>query len=299
MKQLAAIAILGLWSGVAQAQTCIPPAPACAIQAPVTVPLLAQGTIPVGTVTVSNDKTNLYVTFATIPDWTITRADVAFSKTLAGLPQKNGQPDIKTFPYSKTFCPGATCVIFTIPLGTINQGDTLFIAAHASVDSPTQGHKQAWAAGTLFPGSAACKPGGGCGDGHSGSGMGASNGGGECDDSATRPKNLINNGGGSDDDGDDDGDSCSGSGGGDSHHGDAVIIINNGGGDDHGGGQKCGGSGGGEHGDSSRGHVQNGGDGGGGDDHHGDGDKSKGDCKSSQCGATYFTYVANCITIIE
>jgi hypothetical protein len=304
MKQLAAIAILGLWSGVAQAtQTCVPPAPACNAQVPATVPLLAHGTIPAGTVTVSNDTTNLYVTFATIPDWTITRADVAVSKTLAGIPQKNGQPDIKNFPYSQTFCPGATCVIFTIPLGTIQQGDTLFIAAHASLDSPTQGHKQAWAAGTLFPGSAACKPGGGCGDDHSGLGMGTSNGGGECDDSATRPKSLLNDGGGDGGHGDDEGDRCSGDDDGHGEGGDAIIVINNGGGDDdHGGGQKCGGSGGHDHGDSSHGHVQNGdggGDGGGGDDHHGDDDKDKGDCKRSQCGATYFTYVVNCTTIIE
>ena len=293
MKQLAAIAILGLWSGVAQAQTCVPPTPVCRAQVPVTVPLLAHGTIPAGTVTVSNDKTSIYVTFATIPDWTITRADVAIATTLAGIPQSNGQPDIKHFPYSKTFCPGATCVIFTIPIGTIQQGNTLFIAAHASLDSKTQGHQQAWAAGTLFPGSAACKPGGGCGDGHSGFGMGASNGGGECDDSVVQPRDLISNGGG----GNDDGDSCSGESDHHGEHGDAIIVINNGGGgDDHGGGQQCGGGDSGHHGDSSGGTVQNGGDGGGdgGGDH-----KDNGDCKRSQCGATYFTYTANCAGIIE
>jgi hypothetical protein len=292
MRKLAAIAILGLCSAVAQAQPCLPPlTPDCPLQQKFSTPLLAHGTIPAGFVTVSNDTTNLYVTFATIPDWTIARADVAVAKTLAGIPQSNGQPDIKHFPYSKTFCPGATCVIFTIPLGTIKQGDMLFIAAHASLDSPTQGHKQAWAAGTLFPGSAACKPGGGCGDDHSGLGMGTSNGGGECDDSTSRPRDLISNGGG----GDDEGDRCDGESDHHGEHGDAIIVINNGGGDDdHGGGQKCGGGDSGHHGDSSGGTVQNGGDGGGGDDHGGGDHKDHGDCKRSQCGATYFTYMVNC-----
>lgn len=319
MKQLAAVALLALWGGVAQATPCLPPAtPACNVQNSTTVPLLAHGTIPVGTVTVSNDLTNLYVTFATIPDWTIARADVAVAKTLAGIPQKDGQPDIKNFPYKKTFCPGATCVIFTIPLGTINQGDTLFIAAHASVDSPTQGHKQAWGTGVppmLFPGSSACKSGGGGCDDHSGLGLRPSDGGGECDDSATRPKSVINDGGGDghgdgNGDGDDEGDSCSGGGDNGGDHGDGLIVISHrsgvadgdgGGGDDE-HGKQCGG--GGEHGDSSHstlsshGSVRDGGGDGGGDGHHGDDDKDKGDCKRSQCGAAYFTYTVNCTTII-
>lgn len=279
MKKLAAVAVLGLWSGMARAQT-------CPIQVPETVPLLANSTIPAGTVTVSNNILNIFVTISTVPDWTIARADVAIGTTLAGIPQTNGQPDIKSFPYSQTFCPEVTSITFTIPLGTIKQNDTIFVAAHVALDSPTQGHQQAWGAGTLFPGSAACRSGAGCRGGHEGddsrAGMRPKHSGDECDDSTFRPGSLAKDDGG----GDDEGDSCSGEGDFHSEHDDAIVVINHGGDADHGGGQQCGGSAGSHHGDSSDASVRWGSS----SDH-----KDKGDCRSSQCGATYFTYMVNCI----
>src|ERR1700720_871042 len=155
MKQLAAIAFLGLWSWTAQAQT-------CTVNNPGMEPLLANGSTVAGNVIVSNDQANLYVTVATTGGFTISRLDVAVATTLAGIPQSGGQANLSQFPYRKTFSPEVTSFMFSIPLGTITIGTTVFVAVHASLDSPTQGHQQAWAAGTLFPCSQACTSGSGC-----------------------------------------------------------------------------------------------------------------------------------------
>jgi len=300
MKQLAAIAILGLWSWNAQAQP-------CPINVPTAVPLIVNSTIAAGTVTVSNDQTNLMVTFMTIGDWAISRLDLAVATSLAGIPQNNGQPDLSQFPYRQTFSPDVITYTFIIPLGTMfPYGTTIVVAAHASLDSPTQGHQQAWGAGptsTLFPCSQACTSGGGCG----GDGDGDNDG----DNGGDRAH--LNNGGGGDgchhgdgqhglplhgsgifDDGHGGQQKCGGGGGGDDD-GDSqrTSPLWGGGGD---GGNGCGGSGGGHGGDRS--HPQGtspqdgGGGGDGGGDHHHDGGGS--DCKAG-CGASYFTYMVNCI----
>jgi hypothetical protein len=298
MKQLAAIAFLGLWSWTAQAQNCV-------INTPGTEPLLANGSIPAGVVMVSNDQVNLYVTVATTGDFTISRLDVAVATTLAGIPQSGGQPNLSQFPYRQTFSPEVTSHTFPIPLGTITFGTTVYVAAHASLDSRTQGHQQAWGAGTLFPCSQACTSGGGGCEGDDGSHINGGDGGGD--------------------------------GGGDCHHGDgAHALAQHGVGifdDGHGGQQQCGGGGGDDHGDHQSvsplggngggGEGDNSCSGGGEDDHGGDqahrrsashlnggsgdgggdggGDQHSGgssDCTAG-CGATYFTYVVNCVTIGE
>ncbi|HEV3074297.1 MAG TPA: hypothetical protein VHB47_07760 [Thermoanaerobaculia bacterium] len=308
MKQLAAIAFLGLWSWSAQAQPCV-------INNPGTEPLLANGSTPAGNVIVSNDQTNLYVTVATTGDFTISRLDVAVATTLAGIPQSGGQPNLSQFPYRKTFSPEVTSFMFTIPLGTITFGTTVFVAAHASLDSPTQGHQQAWAAGTLFPCSQACTSGSGCKGGDRSHLNNGDGGGGGDDDCGCEggDRSHLNDGNG---------------GGGDCHHGDGqsglaqhgIGIFDDG----HGGQQQCGG-GAGDHGDhqGSSPLWDNGGGGdnscGGGDDDHGGdhanrrgashlndgggdggGDHSGGgsDCTAG-CGATYFTYMVNCAGQIE
>ena len=86
MKQLAAIAVLGVCCATAQAQC---------FNTPLTVALLAHGSIPVGSVTVSNDSTNLSVTFTAAAGWTIGRLDLAVATSLAGHPaeQRPAQPE--------------------------------------------------------------------------------------------------------------------------------------------------------------------------------------------------------------
>src|SRR3984893_9089349 len=157
MKKFAAAAVLGLvsWTG-ALAQTCG--------NHPLTVQLLAQGTIAAGTVTVSNDTTTLHVTITTTGAYTISQADVAVGAALADIPQPGGRPDPSQFPYRMSFSPATTSHTFDIPLGSAAIGSSLFIAAHALVGVPCQGQKDAWGAGQLFPGSVACKQGGDGGD---------------------------------------------------------------------------------------------------------------------------------------
>lgn len=290
MKRLAAVAILGLWAAAAHAQCRSNPLP---------VPLLTTGGVNAGSVTVSNDSTNIYVMFTTTGNFTITKADVAIGASVSNL-----QPDPSQFPFHQSFCPGVTTVLFTIPFppGTVAGTTTFAIAAHASLSSPTQGSQQAWGSGQLFPGEKACSSACECDDdgdddgGHDGGHHG---------DSARHPGD---NGGGGDGGGDH---HC----GGDRSHRAARLIpgsaLNDGGGDgggdnhcgdDHGdrakhgkaahlagvlhdgGGQQCGG-----HGDS-QGSVLNH-DGGGEGDGHGDDDEEGG----QNCGAMFFTYMTQCI----
>ncbi len=282
MKQFAAIAVLGLWSWSAQAQSCNPP---------LVETLLAHGSIPAGTVSVGNDTVNLYVNFSTTGDFTMSRADVAVATSLSGIPQSGGQPNLSAFPYRKTFSPEVTTYTFAIPLASIpaTPGTSVLVAAHASLDSPTQGHQQAWAnPGQLFPCSQACKQ---------------SSGG--CDGGGDHAHAIVSHDGGGDDcHGDrphsglgwqppairpfDDGHGGQGQcGGEDDDHGDGLGASpswGSGGGDDD---NSCGGDD--HHGDHqhSRSSSRDGGGDGGDDHHHDDGG---GDCKAG-CGATYFGYL--------
>jgi hypothetical protein len=280
MKQLAAATLLGLmsWTGAA-AQSCQ--------NSPLTVQLLAQSTIPVGTVTVSNDLTNLFVTFTATGTYTISQVDLAFGAALTDIPQTSSQdPIVSQFPNRRSFCPATTASTFTIPLGTLTPGTPIFIAAHANVAAPCQPSESAWGAGQLFAGSKVCTQGGSEGDDDGGDGGG--------DHAAT----LRRSG--------NEGDGGQGCGGG---HGDGSRVGHLVGWDQHGGGDQCGGGHGGDasrvgringsdqhggqqcggHGDRSRlGHLP-------GQDNGGDGhDDEGGNCGSAQCGATYFVYVINC-----
>jgi hypothetical protein len=284
MKQLAAVAFLGLWSWNAQAQP-------CAINFPFTEPLIANGSIPAGTVTVSNDQANLYVAVVASGDFKISRLDVAVATTLAGIPQSGGQPNLSQFPYRKTFSPDVTSYTFTIPLGTITSGTTVYVAAHASLDSPSQGHQQAWTAGTLFPCSQACTSGGGCEGGDRTHVDGGGGGGDDCHH-GDREHSLALPGAGVFDDGHGGQQQC----GGDDDHGDHQSLSplwDNGGGGE--GDNSCGSGGGGgddgHHGNRRGLAPLDGGHDGGGDDHHHSGGSS--DCTAG-CGATYFTYTVNC-----
>jgi hypothetical protein len=303
MKKFAAFVFLGLWSlsSSAQIQFCA---------APLTESLVAHGSIPAGTVTVGNDKVNLYVVFGTsTTDFTISRADVAVATSLAGIPQSGGQPNLSAFAYRQTFSPEVTTTTFTIPLASIpaSSGTTLVIAAHAALDSPTQGHQQAWAnPGQLFPCSQACSSSSCGGDDHGdkahlrsgdGNGGGDEGGGGDDDchgEGGDRAHSWTIAGGGVRlfDDGHGGTGQCGGSGGGDDH-GDSQKVSPLWG-DGGGGDQSCGGSGD-HHGDhahaSSSPQGGDGGGDGGGDHHHSDGGS---DCQAG-CGATYFGFtVAKC-----
>lgn len=101
----------------------------------VTYQLLAGQTINAGTLIVSNDATNLYVTYNAIDGATFNTLHLWVGKSLASLPlNQGGNPVIGQFPYQYN-TNGASTYTFTIPLadipGSVTCEDALYIVAHA------------------------------------------------------------------------------------------------------------------------------------------------------------------------
>ncbi|MGR5140231.1 hypothetical protein ACQKPX_00965 [Photobacterium sp. DNB23_23_1] len=103
---------------------------------PTEVTLFAGQTIDAGTVTISNDENNLYVTFSTANDWLLKTTHLHVSTSLAGIPtNKKGNPKIGNFDYQTEHSPYATTFTYTILKTDLNLGsnNSLVIAAHAEV----------------------------------------------------------------------------------------------------------------------------------------------------------------------
>lgn len=80
-----------------------------------------------GDITVTNDGTNLYITYTLEGDWTMSEAHLYVGTTF---PKKNAPGQ---FPYKATNLGGVTEYTFTVPLGAWDCGTNLIIAAHAVV----------------------------------------------------------------------------------------------------------------------------------------------------------------------
>jgi hypothetical protein len=124
---------------------------------PTQVILYAGQTINAGNVTVWNDQTDLYVQFNTSGGWLMTESHVAVATSLAGIPQKNGNPIPGQFPYSMVHNPPVTTYTYAIPLGSWQPGQQLYIAAHAVVVMLDQygnviRRETGWGNGPNFPG---------------------------------------------------------------------------------------------------------------------------------------------------
>jgi uncharacterized repeat protein (TIGR01451 family) len=100
-----------------------------------------------GTVSVSNDGENLYVTFATSGGWTMSLTHLYVGTT----PPASYAPG--TFPYQTAHDPAVTSYTYTIALSDIpaEPGDTIYIAAHAEVSNGEQ-DETAWAGVGQWPG---------------------------------------------------------------------------------------------------------------------------------------------------
>lgn len=140
----AAIVALGAVSSFAQTSTCTP--------GPAVWKLTAGQTIEVGTVTVDNDETNLYVTYdLTYPGATFGTLHMWAGNDLANLPRATtggpnpqpGAPIPGQFPYKYTNDPNWTLTshTFTVPLDVLGIQDltnacplTLYVVTHAEVD---------------------------------------------------------------------------------------------------------------------------------------------------------------------
>lgn len=130
---LAMVAVM-IGAGTAGAQTCTP--------GPAVWQLTAGQTINVGSVTVSNDATNIYVTYTLVhPTATFGTLHLWVGNDLTNLPKApNGNPIPGQFPYHAD-ATGLTTYTFTIPLASIGIVDvanrcplTLYVVPHAEVD---------------------------------------------------------------------------------------------------------------------------------------------------------------------
>lgn len=110
-----------------------------------------------GKVCVSNDQNNLYVKYMTENEWLLNDLHLYVGKTLALLPvTKRGNPKIGNFPYSQEGV-NTNYFEFKIPistLGSLSCGESIVVAAHASVqrliDGTSYQEETAWSEGTRF-----------------------------------------------------------------------------------------------------------------------------------------------------
>jgi len=107
---------------------------------PFVTPLLAGQTIDVGTVSVWNDDTNLYVTYNTTGGWVMTETHLAVVTDPGDFPtNKAGNPKVGHFPYSKEniFMTTWEQTIEFAELEGWTAGGPLYIAAHAAIEEVT------------------------------------------------------------------------------------------------------------------------------------------------------------------
>jgi hypothetical protein len=112
------------------------PAQAAVCGTSTVVNLLAGQTIPAGTVTISNDASNLYVTISTQDGWLLKQTHLSVRDSLASIPQtKNGNPKIGNFEFQTSHNPYVTEFTYTIPksIWVTDAFRNVTVAAHAEV----------------------------------------------------------------------------------------------------------------------------------------------------------------------
>jgi hypothetical protein len=100
-----------------------------------------------GSVSATQDETNLYVTFTTTGGWEMSLTHLYVGTSAPGGYNPGG------FPYQTTHSPRVTTYTYTIPLASIGavSGDVVYIAAHANVHNGQQA-ETAWAGQGQWPG---------------------------------------------------------------------------------------------------------------------------------------------------
>lgn len=156
------LAGLGVAALAAAAGVAIAPAAGAATPAtcgtPLPVVLYAGQTTNAGTVTVSNDADELFVTYATTDPWRMTKTQVAVGDTLTSIPvNKAGNPVIGSFAHQAAFSPAASTYTLTIPKTSLSldANQAVSVAAHADLvklaaDGSVLASETGWAAGKRF-----------------------------------------------------------------------------------------------------------------------------------------------------
>lgn len=93
--------------------------------------LLAGQNIDAGTVNVSNDTNNLYVTYSTTNGWEMLETHLYVGDCEEIPANGNGNPQIGLFPYTTDHNPSVTSYTYTIPLSELD--DCYCIAAHTAL----------------------------------------------------------------------------------------------------------------------------------------------------------------------
>jgi hypothetical protein len=102
--------------------------------------LYAGQNLAVGFVDITNDDTNLYVTYQiNLAGWRITETHVAVGTSLSAIPRnKSGNPQVGHFEFSEVHDPSVTTWTETIPLDSWASDTNLTIATHAVVQKVTK-----------------------------------------------------------------------------------------------------------------------------------------------------------------
>lgn len=99
---------------------------------PTTTNIMAGKNTVAGTITITNDLVNIYVTYTTTGGWVMGQTQL-YVGPLSGLPvNKMGNPMIGLFPYKTTHNPYVTTFTYTIPRAGITDA-CIIVAAHAEV----------------------------------------------------------------------------------------------------------------------------------------------------------------------
>jgi peptidoglycan/xylan/chitin deacetylase (PgdA/CDA1 family) len=102
--------------------------------------VLSDGTRTVGSVSVDNDASNIYVTYA-VPTqhWWLSDSRLAVAKSASAIPKDDtGQPSPWDFTLAQTHEPPVTSFTYTVPISSVGvgTGQTAYIAAFAGVVHP-------------------------------------------------------------------------------------------------------------------------------------------------------------------
>ena len=126
-----------------------PPEAICGEEQVVT--LWAGQNIDAGTVTVSHDEDNLYVTVETTGGWSLVESHLSVVTDPDDFPtNKAGNPKVGHFEYGGEHAAGATSHTFQLELGDLEAGDEIYVAFHAALEGPGGASESAWGAGTRF-----------------------------------------------------------------------------------------------------------------------------------------------------
>jgi hypothetical protein len=101
---------------------------------PMTVDLKVNRSSTVGSVTISNDNSFVYVNYTAQPGYLLTSLNLAVKTSLNAIPHSSsGAPQVSSFPYAATFNPGVSTYSFAIPRSTFPATGQLYVAAEAVV----------------------------------------------------------------------------------------------------------------------------------------------------------------------